>query len=82
MSLDNEQPIETTTTRGKIVQFLRRNQFLVQLRAGQVVAFMPEKLLPIGRQFTEGQDIRVTLRLRKSPKMPIIIEAHPVIWCA
>lgn len=50
---------------GEIVQYLRRNHFLVALHSGQVVAFVLEQLLPIetlSKELAPGEFTRVRAR--------------------
>ena len=80
----DQQPPATDYFNGTIVQFLRRNYFLVRLPHGQVVAAMPEKLLPVGVQFKElspGESIRVKVRLRRPPRMARILSARRTTLC-
>ena len=53
MDEHDEQPAMTRCMDGTVVQFLRRNYFLVQLRDRQVIAAMPQGLLPVGAQFKD-----------------------------
>jgi len=73
------QPLQQHDEDGRIIQFLRRNYFLVELRDRQLVAAMPEHLLAVGAKFKElspGQSIRVKVRLRRPPRMARITDAH------
>jgi hypothetical protein len=84
MNESEDQRAATSNTDGRIIQFLRRNYFLVQLRDRQVVAAMPEALLPLGAQFkglAPGESIHVTVRLRKRPRMARIIAARRTSLC-
>jgi hypothetical protein len=79
MSIDEEQPPLTRYEHGRVVQFLRRNYFLVALDDRQIVAAMPERLLPIGAQCRElrpGEWINVKVRLRPRPRMARIVDAY------
>ena len=84
MDEHDEQPAAARYLNGTVVQFLRRNYFLVQLRDRQVVAAMPEALLPIGAQFkglSPGGSIRVSVRLRRPPRMARIVAAYRASVC-
>jgi hypothetical protein len=84
MDEHDEQPAMTRHMDGTVVQFLRRNYFLVQLRDRQVIAAMPERLLPVGAQFKElspGESIHVKVRLRKPPRMARIVSARRSSLC-
>jgi hypothetical protein len=78
MSFDEQDP-RSNVMGGRIIVFLRRNLFQVQLDNGQyVTAAMPEKLLPWGRASLEqppGQWINVKVRLKKFPRMHRIVAA-------
>ena len=81
---EDAPPPRTNLEDGTVVQFLRRNYFLVMLRDRQVVACMPEKLLPVGAQFKTlrpGEFIRVTVRLRPPPRMARIVTARRGSLC-
>jgi hypothetical protein len=67
--------------RGKIVQFLRRNLFSVELSDGQTItAAMPSELLHVAANHRHGlrrQFISVSVRLRQAPRMNRIVSARP-----
>ena len=68
----------TPSRRGNIVQFLRRNYFLIRLLddGQQVVAAMPEKFLA-----KAGIGVGVELVLRNRPRLPIIVGIGGVWIC-
>ena len=81
---EDAPPRRTNLEDGTVVQFLRRNYFLVMLRDRQVVACMPEKLLPVGALFKKlppDEFIRVTVRLRPPPRMARIVKARRGSLC-
>ena len=72
---------------GRLMQFLHRNLFRVQLSNGvSVVAVMSDELLPsfdVNVQLTKYNRPPVDVDLRESPQLPkiIAIAIHPDAWC-
>jgi hypothetical protein len=81
--IDDQGPA-TNVMHGRVLLFLRRNYFLVQLCGRQVVAAMPEHLLAEGAKLKDlrpGEEMRAKVKLRPRPRMARIVSVRTATLC-
>src|SRR4051812_29428500 len=71
--------------RGRVIGFLRRNLFTVQIDDGQAITvMMPKRFLPQAAKAPMGFSkvaMIVDVLLREPPKLPVVLRVGTSSWC-